>query len=314
MRAAFIEKLIQLAGKDPRIQLLTADLGYMALEPFARAHPDKFLNVGVAEQNMVGIATGMAESGYIPFVYSIATFASMRAYEFIRNGPLMHRLPVRIVGIGGGFEYSHNGLTHFALEDIALMRAQPALHVVAPADRLQTGTVLEATWNMPGPVYYRLGKDDLTVIPALDGRYETGEIQVVREGADCLLLSLGAISSQADSAAQLLAGDGINCTHGIVASINPAPAAALAHLFERFRCCITVEAHYAHGGLFSMAAEVIAANGLPCRLHRCAVEQMPDGETGDLAYMHERHGLSSQLIAAKVRQVLNKLEVSCKAR
>src|SRR5258708_7429264 len=104
MRRAFAETLAELASCDPRILLLTGDLGFMALEPFSKVHPDRFFDVGVAEQNMVGVAMGLAEAGFIPFVYSIVTFAVLRAFEFIRNGPIAHRLPVRIVGIGGGFE------------------------------------------------------------------------------------------------------------------------------------------------------------------------------------------------------------------
>src|SRR5256712_11111775 len=127
MRRAFVNTLVELAERDPRILLLTGDLGYVALEPFAERFPDRFFNVGVAEQNMVGLATGLAEAGFTPFVYSIATFASMRPYEFIRNGPVLHELPVRIVGMGGGLDYGPNGMTHYALEDVALMRAQPEL-------------------------------------------------------------------------------------------------------------------------------------------------------------------------------------------
>src|SRR5690242_14517811 len=118
MRAAFVRKLVDLAAQDPRILLLTGDLGYSAIEPFAQRFPDRFVNVGVAEQNMVGLATGLAEGGFIPFVYSIATFASMRAYEFLRNGPILHQLLVRVVAVGGGFEYGYAGATHHALEDI----------------------------------------------------------------------------------------------------------------------------------------------------------------------------------------------------
>ena len=103
MRKAFAETLAELARQDPRIILLTADLGYMALDPFSRTVPDQFINVGVAEQNLVGVGTGLAEAGFIPFLYSIAPFAALRPYEFIRNGPILHRLPVRIVGVGGGF-------------------------------------------------------------------------------------------------------------------------------------------------------------------------------------------------------------------
>src|SRR5881296_3546916 len=102
MRGAFVRTLVELADEDRRVALLTGDLGYMALEPFAERFPDRFFNVGVAEQNMVGIATGLAEAGYVPYVYSIATFATLRPYEFIRNGPVHQRLPVRVVGVGGG--------------------------------------------------------------------------------------------------------------------------------------------------------------------------------------------------------------------
>ena len=112
MRQAFIAELVACAARDPRVMLLTADLGFMVVEPFARAFPDRFVNVGVAEQNMIGIATGLAEAGFTPFCYSIAAFATQRPYEFIRNGPVAHGLPVRIVGIGGGFDYGSAGATH----------------------------------------------------------------------------------------------------------------------------------------------------------------------------------------------------------
>ena len=140
MRYAFVTTLLELAERDERILLLTGDLGFTVLEPFAEKFPyrsdlrrNRFFNVGVAEQNMVGVGTGLAEAGYIPFLYSIATFAAIRPYEFIRNGPALHRLPVRIVGVGGGFEYGSAGPTHWALEDIALMAC------AAGGDRYRTG-------------------------------------------------------------------------------------------------------------------------------------------------------------------------------
>ena len=134
MRKAFVEALCALAAADPRVWLLTADLGWGALEPFAQRFPDRFVNVGVAEQNMLGVATGLAREGCVPFAYSIATFASMRCYEQIRNGPVLHDLPVRIIGMGGAFGYGMAGPTHHALEDVALARAQPNLGIVVPAE------------------------------------------------------------------------------------------------------------------------------------------------------------------------------------
>ena len=137
MRAAFVEALVEIAEGDERVVLMTGDLGFMALEPFSERYPRRFFNVGVAEQNMIGLATGLAESGFIPFVYSIATFASLRGYEFFRNGPIAHGLPVRLVGVGGGFDYGSAGTTHHGLEDVGVMRLQPGLRVVAPADSRQ---------------------------------------------------------------------------------------------------------------------------------------------------------------------------------
>src|SRR3989344_1045348 len=129
MRKILIETLCELARQDERIVLLTGDLGYTVVEPFQEAFPERFYNMGVAEQNMMGVATGLAEAGYIPFVYSIVTFATLRAYEFIRNGPVWHNLPVRILGIGGGLEYGTLGLTHYGLEDIGMMRLQPTMKI-----------------------------------------------------------------------------------------------------------------------------------------------------------------------------------------
>src|SRR5215831_18622294 len=134
MRKASVETLADIARSDERVVLLTGDLGFMVLEPFMKAFPERFLNAGVAEQNMVGMATGLAEAGYIPFVYSIVPFSVLRPFEFIRNGPIYHRLPVRVVGIGEGFDYGHNGFTHFALEDVGTMRIQPGITTMVPAD------------------------------------------------------------------------------------------------------------------------------------------------------------------------------------
>lgn len=300
MRLTFIKTLVDLAQKDPRIVLLTADLGYSALEPFSENFPDRFLNVGVAEQNMVGLATGLAEAGFIPFVYSIVTFASLRGYEFIRNGPIAHNLPVRIAGVGGGMEYSHNGLTHFGVEDIGVMRTQPGISVFSPGDFKQTESVLRSTWNLPGPVYYRLGKDDKTTIPGLEGNFALGKAQLIREGKDCLLISMGAIGTEAAGAAAQLSNNGISCAHAVIASINPPPDDSFISLLAKYNCVYTIEAHYRAGGLGSLVSEMIAENDLNCRLTRIGLEKTPDNVTGDQNFLYHRYGLSAQAIADKV--------------
>src|SRR5262245_7993199 len=130
----FVKTLVELAERDPRVMLLTGDLGFMALEPLFNRFADRCFNVGVAEQNMIGLATGLAEAGFLPFAYSIVTFATLRPYEFIRNGPILHQLPVRIVGMGGGFDYGAAGPTHHGLDDVGVLRVQPGMTIIAPAD------------------------------------------------------------------------------------------------------------------------------------------------------------------------------------
>lgn len=298
MRAAFAQTLAELAERDERIVLMTGDLGFMALEPFSDRFPDRFFNVGVAEQNMIGLATGLAESGYLPFVYSIATFASLRGYEFIRNGPIAHRLPVRIIGVGGGFEYGSAGPTHHGLEDVGVMRLQPGLTVVAPADHRQARNALLATWDCDGPVYYRIGKDDRTEVPGLEGRFELGRNELVRDGAKLIpkliLVSMGSIA-----AATVAAAEELDAAALVVSTLNPSPAEALASTLSGFERVLTVEAHYVSGGLGSLVAEVIAERGLSCTLERCGVRDASDGRSGSQDYYLARHDLSKEAIVAR---------------
>jgi len=254
MRKAIVDTLSTLAATDDRIVLLTGDLGFMALEPFAERHPRRFFNVGVAEQNMIGLATGLADAGFIPFVYSIVTFATLRPYEFIRNGPILHHLPVRILGIGGGFEYGTAGPTHYGLEDVAVMRTQPGMAVMAPADHEQARSVLLSTWDRPGPVYYRLGKNDTWVVPGLDGAFDVGRAQIIRNGRDIVIIAMGPIAGEALDAAARLDQSGVSCAVVVVASISPAPVADLLALLERFRFALTAEARYVDGGLGSLVS------------------------------------------------------------
>ena len=304
MRATFVRGLVDLAGRDERPLLLTGDLGYLVVDPFVERFPRRFFNIGVAEQNMVGIACGLAEAGFIPFVYSIATFASLRPYEFVRNGAVYHQLPVRIVGIGGGFEYGVDGFTHHALDDIGAFRLQPAMTVLAPADAGQARSALEATWDQPGPVYYRLGKDEKTVVDGLEGRFALGRVETIGEGRDLLVLAMGAVSTEADKAVKALAAEGVRCTLGIVACLSPAPEEDLARLLARFPAALTVEAHNVNGGLGSLVSEVVAERGLGCRIVRCGVRGLGDGQTGSQAWYEARYGVSAARLVDTARDVL----------
>lgn len=304
MRAEFAAELVALAREDPRVVLLTGDLGFAVLEPFAEEFPDRFFNVGVAEQNLLGLATGLADAGLIPFAYSIATFASMRPYEFMRNGPALHELPVRLVGMGAGLDYGHNGVTHYALEDIAIMRVQPSVCIVAPADADQARAALRATVDHPGPIYFRLCKQGAPV-PGLDGRFELGRSVTLREGAEVVLVALGDMAGRAHAAAEALEERGVGSAIAVVSSFNPSPVEDLAELLDDTRLAITIESHYLDGGLGSFVAEVIAEHGLGCRLVRRGVDRMPRGVTGSPAYLYERIGLSPAQIAQDAVDTLN---------
>jgi transketolase len=303
MRTAFIQTLLDQARANDRIMLLTADLGFTVVEAFAKEFPSRFLNVGVAEANMIGVATGLALDGWIPYLYSIATFASMRGFEQFRDGPVLHQLPVRLVGIGGGFAYGHAGITHFALEDYALFRTLPGMTVLSPADPDQTRSALRRIESLPGPVYCRIGKGGNPPLPGLEGRFQLEGIERIGTGKEALLLSTGSIAVTVAQAAADLERDGIRTTVGVVATLHPGPAAAFEQLGREFPIVVTVEEHFANGGLGSLAAELLPRDGGPM-LHRLGVQEMIVGVSGSADYLRDRVGLSRAGIADFVRKAL----------
>ena len=216
---------------------------------------------------------------------------------------MAHGLPVRVVGVGGGFEYGSAGRTHHGVEDVGVMRLQPGLTVVAPADHEQTVTALEATWDLEGPVYYRVGKDDRTTVPGLEGRFTLGEPELVRNGRDALLVTMGAIASDCVEAASTLAERGIDASVLVVSTLSPASTDALADRLRAHERIVSVEAHARVGGLGSLVAETIAERGLGCRLERLGADAEDDGRSGSQAFYHARHGLSRDDIARAVERL-----------
>jgi transketolase len=303
MRRAFAETLADLANEDSRIVLLSADLGFRALEPFIDRFPDRFFNIGVAEQNMMGIATGLAEAGFVPYAYSIVTFAVLRPFEFIRNGPVSHQLPVRIVSVGGGLEYGHNGISHYGLEDIALMRTQPGMNIICPSDVPQARSAVRASVDIPGPLYLRLAKEDTTTVS--DGRFELGRVDELRGGSDIAFIALGPIVHEAMAAADLLDRNGVKCAVLSVPSISSATNESIATEVSRFSNVVTVEAHYATGGLGSLVSEVVAEKNIRCRVIRCGVRRLPDGHSGSKAFLQNEHGISKEALVRVVTETLN---------
>jgi len=306
MRTALVSTLCELAAADDRVMLLTADLGWGALEPFARAFPDRFLNVGVAEQNMIGVATGLALEGAVPFAYSIATFATLRCYEQFRDGPVLHRLPVRLLGIGGGFAYGHAGPTHHALEDLCVTRALPGVSVVAPADSAQARAALLATLDMPGPAYLRIDKNDRPDLPGLEGRFAPDRPELVRPGRDLLLLATGSIAHEAVRAAEAMEDRGVSAAVAVLAHLGPTAGPLVSRLLARFATVITVEEGAVTGGLGALAAEAVAREGLRCRLHARGARGPLDGPTGGVDYLRRRHGLDADSLVGLAGDLLGR--------
>jgi len=189
MRTAFIETLCELAEQDERIWLLTGDLGYSVLEQFAERFPDRFVNVGVAEQNMTGVAAGLALCGKIVFTYSIANFPTLRCLEQIRNDVCHHNLNVKIVAVGGGLAYGAQGYTHHAIEDLAVMLALPNMTVIAPGDSVEVRLATRAIVDWPGPCYLRLGRAGERIVHQTEPEFQIGKAIVLQQGSDVTLIS-----------------------------------------------------------------------------------------------------------------------------
>jgi transketolase len=253
---------------------------------------------------MIGIATGLAKTGFVPFCYSIATFASMRGYEQIRNGPVLHGLPVRVIGIGGGYAYGHAGPTHFALEDLVIMRGQPGMTVLAPADPAQTRAATRALTDLPGPAYLRVGKGGNPEVPGLAGRFGFDRPEVVRPGRDLLFITAGDIVFEALDAARILEQDGISAAVAVLAHLSQRPGDPLIELLAAYSAVVSVEEGYATGGLGALVAAAISTAGLRTRLLVRGVNEVFDGRSGSQSFMRTKHALDGVALATASRSML----------
>jgi transketolase len=281
VRKAAADELARIARTDRRVVLLTADLGFGMLDDFARELPDHFVNVGVAEQAMVGIATGMAEAGLRPYCYSIATFCFIRPFEFIRNGPVAHRLPVRLIGVGAGADYSYDGLTHYALEDVALARSQPGLTVFAPATDDDTRILIQEAHALPGPAYIRLSRQGVAT-PSVDVR-TAAAVQT-----DVVVFALGTAQQRAHVLAGEIMAAGRSARVLSVLRFDDRTGDDLARQLAMARACLTVEDHYRNGGLGSAVADAIATGGLGVPLVMDAVAALPVGAVGSPGFLEAK--------------------------
>jgi len=304
VREAVIRKLTALAEKDRRIILITGDLGFGVLTDFAKRFPKQYLNAGVAEQNLLGLAVGLSLEGRVAIAYSIANFPTLRCLEQVRNDACYHEANVKIVAIGGGFSYGALGFSHHATEDIAILRSLPGMTVVSPGDRWEAGEAIEALIRTPGTAYLRLDKSYANTDPPPQIRFELGRFRKVKEGTHLSLLVTGGILGTAMNAATALEGRGISCRVYSVHTIKPFDHDELATAVAETGGILTIEEHTLEGGLGSVVAESCLDRGLrPRAFARMGLPGTFSSIVGSQEYLRKRYHLDSGSIEAAISRL-----------
>jgi transketolase len=305
LRDAFGEALVHLAHQRPDLVVVTADIAWSSrVEDFAAAFPDRFFQVGIAEQNMISVAAGLATTGKTVFATSLAVFSTRRVVDQIAISIAYPKLNVKIFGTLTGIYASKTGATHMALEDIALMRAVPNIMVVVPADVTELGTLLEQIVEYEGPVYLRVASIAVPDVFPDGYRPSLGRAEVLREGTDVTLVGTGVMTAPAVEAASLLTDSGIDAAVLHVHTVKPIDADTIATWANRTGAVVTVENHRTIGGLGSAVAEVLSENA-PVPLRRIG---FPDrfGESGSDHDLAEKYGFSPRHIAEATRDLMRR--------
>ena len=309
MRNAFLSELHELAREDPRIVFITGDLGFGVVEEFMEELPDQFVNAGVAEQNMTGMAAGMALSGKIVFTYSIANFPTLRCLEHIRNDVCYHDADVKVVSVGGGFAYGSMGATHHATEDLGVMRLLPNMVVVAPGDPVEARAATRAVVAHSGPCYLRLGKAGEPVVHEEPIDFELGKAIVVREGSDATVISTGGMLPLAVRAAAALADDGIDVRVLSMHTLKPLDDEAVLRAVSETRAVVTLEEHSIVGGLGSAVSELLAErNGARACFKRLGVPSRFSPRVGSQEFLLAENGLDVRSIHGAVTELLERVQ------
>ncbi len=302
MRNAFADELTQLARLDDRVVLLSGDIGNRLFDKFKDNNENRFFNCGVAEQNMTGVASGLAMCGFRPITYTIAPFCTTRCLEQIRTDAAYHNLPVTIVSVGAGLAYAGLGPTHHACEDISFLRTIPNMRVVCPGDAWEVRAALRAVLQGEHPTYIRMGKkgepEVHTEVPA---EFEIGKALTIHAGSDIALLATGNILPEALAAAELLAAQGLSVEVVSFHTVKPLDTEYLTQAFEKFQLVVTLEEHSLLGGFGSSVAEWLVDSNLSgSKLLRFGTPDMFFKESGSQKYARQCLNLSGEQVAAKV--------------
>jgi transketolase len=305
MRDTFVAALTDIARQDARVVLMTGDLGFGVLTPFAAALPRQFVNVGVAEQNLAGVATGLALSGHIVFTYSIANFPTLRCLEQIRNDACYHDANVKVVAIGGGFSYGALGISHHATEDLAILRSLPGMTVYSPASRVETAAVTRFAYETAGTCYIRLDKSSVDDATTEGDAVVAGRARKLRIGKDATIIGVGGVLEEAMQAANELAREQVECTVLSMHTVKPIDRDAILDACRNTPVVLTVEEHTLDGGLGGAVAEVCMDHGVhPAAFRRIGLKSEFSSVVGSQQYLRSRYGMNARGIADTLRDAL----------
>ena len=312
MRKTCLDTVYEIAKKDPRVVFVGSDLGPGTLDQFREEMPDRFFMEGIAEQNVIGLAAGLAMEGYVPYVNTIATFLTRRCYEQVAMDLCLHNLPVRLIGNGGGMVYAPLGPTHIAIEDIAIMRALPNMTVVAPCDADEMRRLVPQTLEREGPVYIRLGKGGDLIVSESELSFQIGKGIVMREPGDALIVSTGVMTHRALDAADILAKQGVGCGVLHMHTVKPLDTETLYKTARTAKVVVTIEEHTVIGGLGSAVADCLIENleGRLPAIRRMGIPDVFSKEYGSQNSMLETFGLTTEVIVETVNTVHRQIDAA----
>lgn len=299
MRDAFAKRLLERAESDENVMLLTGDLGFGVFETFQSRLPRQYLNVGIAEQNMVAVATGLALEGYTCFVYSIGNFPTLRCLEQIRNDAAYHDANVKVVAIGGGFSYGPLGMSHHATEDLAIMTCIPDVTCLVPGTVEDVAPSVDALIASPGTGYLRLDKSSGVECTGADP-LTIGRWRVMRSGSDVTLVAAGGVLAEAQIAADTLEGHGVSAA--VVSATQPAPISSqeIMRTLGSAVLVVTVEEHVVRGGIGGVVAEAMAESGTRARLIRRGLAGGFVSTVGSQTFLRREVGLDADHLVETV--------------
>jgi len=289
-----VETLKELARKDERVFLLTADMGYSVFETFREEFPDRFFNTGIAEQNTIGIAAGLASRGNIVFVYSIIPFVTMRCFEQVRLDLAYNKSNVKIVGVGAGLAYGSLGSSHHALEDIAIMRSLPNMTVLCPGDPVETKELIRQSYELDGPVYIRLGKQGEPKIHKDDKKIPLGKAIQITRGDDLVLITTSTMLETGKKWVDEWRDEGISVSLVSMPTIKPFDSEFIENLCKKNIPIITLEEHNIIGGLGTAVAEIIAESGQKVNFKRMGIPDTFSHYVGNSFYQKEKFKLNKK--------------------